>query len=96
MAATIDRELLEQALDEIRPALQGDGGDVTVREVDDDGVVTVELLGACGTCPLQIVTLAAGIELYVQRRVPGVSGVIAHSATLPDTGGFPGLDVTSV
>lgn len=80
-----DIDLIEETLAEIRPALQGDGGDLQLRGVDDDGVVTVELLGACGDCPLQIVTLAAGIEVLVQRRVPGVSGVVAVSPTLPDT-----------
>ena len=55
--------LLEAALDEIRPALHADGGDLVLHGVDDLGVVTVELQGACGTCPLSIVTLVAGIEV---------------------------------
>ena len=83
MSTRVDAALVEEALAEIRPALLGDGGDVMFRGVDDEGVVTVELLGACGTCPLQVVTMAAGIEILIQRRVPGVSGVIAESATLP-------------
>jgi Fe-S cluster biogenesis protein NfuA len=83
MTSKVDIALLEAALDEIRPALQGDGGDLALLGVDDEGVVTVELMGACGDCPLQIVTLAAGIEVLVQRRVPGVSGVVAQSSTLP-------------
>lgn len=87
MPVTVDVDLLEQALAEIRPALQGDGGDVVFKGVDEEGVVTVELLGACGTCPLQIVTMAAGIEILIQRRVPGVSGVISESATLPSMDG---------
>jgi len=84
MAGPVDIALLEATLDEIRPALHADGGDLIFHGVDGDGVVKVELLGACGTCPLSIVTLVAGIEVLVQRRVPGVAGVIAHSAALPD------------
>ena len=83
MAATVDMALLAAALEEIRPALLGDGGDLILHGVDEDGVVRVELLGACGTCPLSIVTLVAGIEVIVRQRVPGVAGVIAHSPTLP-------------
>lgn len=83
---SVDVGLLEEALEEIRPALQGDGGDLILHDVDETGVATVELLGACGTCPLQIVTLAAGIEILVKQRVPGISGVLAKSATLPDVG----------
>ena len=84
MPSKVDVALLEETLDEIRPALQGDGGDLALVGVDDEGVVTVELMGACGDCPLQIVTLAAGIEVLVQKRVPGVSGVMAQSRTLPE------------
>ena len=69
MSTRVDAALVEEALAEIRPALLGDGGDVMFRGVDDEGVVTVELLGACGTCPLQVVTMAAGIEILIQRRV---------------------------
>ena len=83
MAATVDMTLLAAALEEIRPALLGDGGDLILHGVDEDGVVRVELLGACGTCPLSIVTLVAGIEVIVRQRVPGVAGVIAHSPALP-------------
>jgi len=81
--ASVDMALLEAALDEIRPALHADGGDLILHGVDDLGVVTVELQGACGTCPLSIVTLVAGIEVMVTRRVPGVAGVVAHSPFLP-------------
>jgi Fe-S cluster biogenesis protein NfuA len=83
MAVDIDMDLLEAALNEIRPALQADGGDLILHGIDDDGIVSVELLGACGTCPLSIMTMVAGIDVIVRRRVPGVAGVMAHSANLP-------------
>lgn len=85
-AATVvvDMVLLHETLDCIRPALQADGGDLVFRAIDGEGVVTVELLGACGTCPLSIVTLVAGIERLILQRVPGVAGVLAHSSSIPD------------
>ena len=59
------------AIDAIRPALQADGGDIVFRDVDGDGVVHVELVGACGTCPISTVTLKAGVERIIKDRVPG-------------------------
>jgi Fe-S cluster biogenesis protein NfuA len=59
----------------IRPALQSDGGDIIFREVDDDGVVHVTLVGACGTCPISMQTLKAGVERIIMDRVPGVTAV---------------------
>jgi len=82
--SVVDLEQLEAALDYIRPALQSDGGDMIFHGVDDKGVVKLELLGACGTCPLSIVTLVSGIERLVMDRVPGVSGVVAYSPAIPD------------
>jgi Fe-S cluster biogenesis protein NfuA len=62
----------------IRPALQADGGDIVLREVDEEsGKVTVELVGACGTCPASTVTMRAGIERILRDRVEGVTEVIA-------------------
>ncbi|MBT8215411.1 MAG: NifU family protein [Acidimicrobiia bacterium] len=88
MAVDIDTEALESALGEIRPALQADGGDLVLRGVTADGVVSVELMGACGTCPLSMMTMVAGIEMIVMKRVPGVAGVVAHSPLLPDVLGI--------
>ena len=57
------REQVEATIEVIRPALQADGGDIVLRDVDaDTGVVEVELVGACGTCPVATQTLKAGIE----------------------------------
>ncbi|MBA2624826.1 MAG: NifU family protein [Acidimicrobiia bacterium] len=65
-------------LDVIRPALQADGGDLVLKDVDEEtGVVTVELVGACGTCPISTVTMKAGIERILKDRVEGVTEVIA-------------------
>jgi Fe-S cluster biogenesis protein NfuA len=83
MTPGIGFEAVEAALDEIRPALQADGGDIVLRGIDDDGIVSVELLGACGTCPLSIVTMVAGVDMIVRRRVPQVAGVVAYSPNLP-------------
>jgi len=86
---SVDLRLLEEVLDDVRPTLQGDGGDLTLRGVDGEGVVTIELTGACRTCPLQIVTLTAGIEAVVRQRVPGVSAVIAAPPKIVETSDQP-------
>ena len=53
---------VELALDSIRPYLEADGGNVSVEEITSDKVVRLRLLGACGSCPMSIMTLKAGIE----------------------------------
>ena len=71
------REKVEQTIEVIRPAIQADGGDIELREVDENsGVVTVELIGACVSCPASTVTLKAGIERILKDRVPGVTAVV--------------------
>ncbi|MEX1124624.1 MAG: NifU family protein, partial [Acidimicrobiia bacterium] len=77
-----------ETLEYIRPALQADGGDMIYHGVDDEGIVRLELLGACGTCPLSIVTLVSGIERLVLQRVPGAAGVVAHSPAIPELSGL--------
>ena len=69
-------EDIKKALDEIRPALQADGGDVEYVGLDGD-VVQVKLKGACGGCPMATMTLKNGIEVVIKKRVPGVSRVEA-------------------
>ena len=72
------RAQVEQTIEAIRPALQADGGDIVLREVDEgSGVVTVTLVGACGTCPVSTETLKAGIERIMRDRVDGVTEVVA-------------------
>ncbi len=66
-----------QAIDAIRPALQADGGDIVFSNIDGAGVVHVELVGACGTCPISTQTLKAGVERIIMDRVPGITEVVA-------------------
>jgi Fe-S cluster biogenesis protein NfuA len=74
---TMQAELLE-AVEAIRPALQSDGGDMRILEFDEEtGRLDVELLGACGGCPMSTMTLKAGIERIIRDRVPSVTEVRA-------------------
>ncbi len=70
------KEKVEKALENIRTALQSDGGDVELLEVKD-GVVKVRLTGACGGCPMSQVTLTQGVEKAIKKAVPEVKKVIA-------------------
>ena len=71
------REQVEQTIEAIRPALQADGGDIVLRDVDEErGVITVTLTGACVGCPASTQTLKAGIERIMRDRVDGVTEVI--------------------
>jgi Fe-S cluster biogenesis protein NfuA len=71
------REQIEQALDKIRPALQRDGGDIELVEVEENGIVKVKLTGACGGCPMSQMTLKQGVERIVKQLVPEVKAVEA-------------------
>lgn len=75
-ATEVDLELLDETLEYIRPALQADGGDMILLGVKE-GKVTLQLVGACGGCPLSTMTLTAGIERILRDRVPGVTEVVA-------------------
>lgn len=66
------REQVEDVLEKLRPFLLRDGGDVELVDVDEDGVVRVRLMGACGSCPSSTITLKAGIERALLEEVPGV------------------------
>lgn len=74
----IDLEKLDEALDYIRPAVQADGGDLVLLGAED-GKVSLQMVGACGGCPLSMMTLKAGIERILKDRVPGVREVIASA-----------------
>ena len=69
--------MLNATLEYIRPALQADGGDLILLGVDDDGTVDLQMVGACGGCPLSMMTLKAGIERILTERVAGVTSVNA-------------------
>lgn len=70
------KEQVQEALNLIRPALQADGGDVQLVDVSDDGIVSVRLQGACGSCPMSTMTLKMGIEKTLKDKVPGVKEVV--------------------
>jgi Fe-S cluster biogenesis protein NfuA len=75
--AGVDRTKVEEVIEIIRPAIQADGGDIVLLDVDGGtGVVTVELQGACVSCPASTVTMKAGIERIMKDRVPGVTAVV--------------------
>jgi Fe-S cluster biogenesis protein NfuA len=65
------------AINQIRPNLQADGGDVELVEVGEDGVVKVRLTGACRGCPMSQMTLKMGIEKFLKKEVPGVKEVVS-------------------
>jgi len=71
------KEAVQKAIDQIRPSLQMDGGDVQLVEVSEDGVVKVKLTGACGGCPMSQMTLKMGIEKHVKKEVPQVKEVVS-------------------
>ena len=75
-AHELDAQVLE-AIEAIRPALQSDGGDIEFNGIDDNNVVHVTLVGACGTCPVSTMTLKAGVERIIKDRVPGIVEVVA-------------------
>ena len=71
------REQVQKEIDNIRPHLQADGGDVELIDVSDDGVVKVKLLGACGGCPMAQMTLKMGIEKRLKSIIPEVREVVS-------------------
>lgn len=75
----MEKELLEKRvkniLEQVRPYLQQDGGDVNFVELTDDMVVMVELTGACGSCPYSTMTLKNGIESVMKKSIPEIKAV---------------------
>ncbi|MES2110026.1 MAG: NifU family protein [Bacteroidota bacterium] len=72
---------VEAALDTIRPYLLTDGGNVSIEEITPDNVVKLKMLGACGSCPMSIMTLKAGIEQAIMKAVPEITAVEALNLT---------------
>jgi len=81
--AKITTEVVEEVLDEIRPALQADGGNVELLGVSEDGIVKLEMVGACAGCPMATITLRVGIERILFERIPDLAGVEAFSNGRP-------------
>jgi Fe-S cluster biogenesis protein NfuA len=75
--AGIMRERVQAALNQVRPTLQKDGGDVVLIDVTDDGIVKVQLTGACKGCPMSQMTLKEGIEKFIKAEVPEINKVEA-------------------
>ena len=73
----MEKEKVQKVIDEIRPALQADGGSIELIEVQEDGVVKVKLLGACGSCPMSQLTLKRGVEARLKAKIPEVKEVVA-------------------
>jgi Fe-S cluster biogenesis protein NfuA len=69
-------EKVEAALDEIRPFLQSDGGDITLVSIDDDKYVKVQLQGACVGCSVNQMTLKSGVEMTIKKYAPQIESVI--------------------
>jgi len=72
---------VENALDTIRPYLEADGGNVSIEEITSDNIVRLRLLGSCGSCPMSIMTLKAGIEQAIKRAVPEIESIEAVNLT---------------
>ncbi len=70
------KEQVEAALEKIRPSLRADGGDVELVDVKD-GVATVRLTGACGSCPMSTMTLRMGVERVIKQEVPEIKELVA-------------------
>jgi len=70
------RENIEKALDEIRPFLQTDGGDISLLSIEDDRLVKVQLEGACVGCSVNQMTLKSGVEMTIKKYAPQIEEVI--------------------
>jgi len=70
------RDKVEIALDEIRPFLQSDGGDISLLSIEDDKIVKVQLEGACVGCSVNQMTLKSGVEMTIKKHAPQIEQVI--------------------
>lgn len=68
---------IKNVLEQVRPYLQQDGGDISFVELTDDNVVNVELTGACGACPFSTMTLKNGVETTMKKALPEIKEVVA-------------------
>lgn len=72
---------VEAALENIRPYLKTDGGDVRIAEITEDNTVKIELLGACETCPMSHMTMKNGVEEAIKKAAPEISKIVAINIT---------------
>jgi Fe-S cluster biogenesis protein NfuA len=77
MTTEMLQEKVEIALEQLRPYLKSDGGDMELVEITEDNIVKVKLLGACKTCNMSAMTLKAGLEEALKNSAPQIKGVIA-------------------
>ena len=73
----IDKLKVAAIIGIMRESLQADGGDISLVDISEDGVVTVELHGACAACPMSAYDLSMGVERVLKERVPGITSVVA-------------------
>ncbi|HMR57149.1 MAG TPA: NifU family protein [Cyclobacteriaceae bacterium] len=66
---------VETALDSIRPYLEADGGNVRILDLNDDNILKLEFVGACGSCPMSTMTFKAGVEEAIKRAVPEIKNI---------------------
>jgi len=66
---------VKDVIEQIRPHLQADGGDIRFVELTEDNIVNVELLGACGSCPMSTMTLKSGVEQAMKKAIPEIKSV---------------------
>jgi Fe-S cluster biogenesis protein NfuA len=74
-------EKVEKAIDEIRPYLIADGGDIRVVSIDNKNIVNLELLGSCEACPMSPMTLKGGVEEAIMKQVPEITGINAINSS---------------
>ena len=74
-------EKVEKAIDEIRPYLIADGGDIRVVSIDNKNIVNLELLGSCEACPMSPMTLKGGVEEAIMKQVPEITGIHAINSS---------------
>lgn len=72
----VNFDTVHNAIQDVRPSLQADGGDIELVSVSEEGTVTVRLKGACGSCPMAIMTLKQGVEAYLKKVIPEVREVV--------------------
>jgi Fe-S cluster biogenesis protein NfuA len=70
------RDNVEKALDEIRPFLENDGGNINLIDIENDQVVKVQLVGACSSCSVNQMTLKSGVEMTIKKYVPQIQSVV--------------------